>query len=307
MARPIFRSITLISSPYHVGIPGVAVARGPTYLKQQGILKSLQKVGIPISEVELASVENEFSGDIARSFELLRRTSDVIQRAQEEESFPIVLAGNCSASVGVAAGLSQATNQLGKELACVWFDAHDDFNTADSMTSGYFDSMPIAMMAGQCFKAMAQSIPGFTPFDLRRLVHVGMRDVNDIERQRVEEANLSVVWGSTERPVDFEGGLAGYLGEKNLEGQPTLVHVDVDCLDTSIGRANQFAAPGGLLGEDLTGCMSRAASTTAPMALTIASFDPSYEGADNLSEVVIKAVVAFLEELRDSGRLRSPE
>lgn len=306
MARPTFRSITLISSPYHVGIPGVGVAHGPDYLKQDGILESLQQVGIPVNEVELASVENDFSGDIARSFELIRRTSEHVREAHEEQSFPIVLAGNCSASVGVAAGLSHAVEQLGEELACVWFDAHDDFNTPDSLTSGYFDSMPIAMMAGQCFRAMVRSVPGFEPFDLRRLVHVGMRDVNEVERGRVEQAELSVVWGSTEKLVDFEGGLAAYLGEKGLERQPTLVHVDVDCLDTSIGRANQFAAPGGLLGDDLTGCLSRAASTTTPMALTIASFDPRFEGAEKLSGAVIEAVVAFLESLRDLGDLKWP-
>lgn len=262
----------------------------------------LQGLDIPVIEIEVTSVENDFSGDIARSFELLRRTSDLVRKAHEKTSFPIVLSGNCTTSVGVAAGLTQAIKQLDKELACVWFDAHDDFHTPDSLSSGYFDSMPIAMMAGQCFKAMAQSVPGFTPFDLRRLVHVGMRDVSETERQRVVEASLAVVWGNTEKHIDFEGGLAEYLREKSLDDQPTLVHVDVDCLDTSIGRANQVAAPGGLLRADLTGCLSRAASTTMPMELTIASFDPSLEGAGDLAEAVVEAVVTFLQELLCSGK-----
>ena len=34
--------------------------------------------------------------------------------------------------------------------------AHDDFNIPDTVLSGYFDGMPIAIMAGQCWKALIQ-------------------------------------------------------------------------------------------------------------------------------------------------------
>ncbi|PKS12497.1 hypothetical protein jhhlp_000704 [Lomentospora prolificans] len=305
MAHPVFRSITLITSPYHVGVPNIAVARGVTYLSERGILDSIKSLGLSVEETGLASVEKDFEGDISRSFELFRRTSEAVRKAHAKQSFPIVLAGNCSSSVGVAAGLSEANRKLGKDLACVWFDAHDDFNTPDTMSSGYFDSMPIAMLGGLTFKAMVNSVPGFTPLDLKRLVHVGMRDVNDMERQHVEEAKLSVVWGDAEKRVDFEGGLAGYLEEKNLRDQPTYVHFDVDALDTSIGIANQFAAPGGLHEEDIKACLRKIASTTAPMALTVASFDPGFDGADAIAEVAIKAIVAFLQQLRESGRFGS--
>lgn len=303
MSRPNYHSITLIYSPYHVGIPNISVARGPDFLKEEGILKHIQGFGIPVHEIRIPALGAQFHGDIGRSFELFRRTSHLVRKAHEGKSFPIVLAGNCSASVGVAAGLSRATKKLGSDIACVWLDAHADLATTDSLTSGAFDSMPITILAGQCFKAMAQSVPGFTPLDLSRLVYVGLRDVSEFERQRIEEGNLAVIWGSAKTYVDFEGGLSGYLWKMSLEDQPTLVHVDVDCLDVSIGRANHVAAPGGLLRADLIGCLSKVATTTAPMALTIASFDPSLEGAGELAQAIIEGVVAFFQELLRSGRL----
>ena len=119
MACPVFRSITLISSPYHSGVPNVRVARGPTFLKQRGLLDRLRSTELPVNEVEVPSVENEFHGDIARSFELFRRTSELVRQAQEKQFFPVVLAGNCGASVGVAAGLTQAIKKVDGELACV--------------------------------------------------------------------------------------------------------------------------------------------------------------------------------------------
>jgi arginase len=309
MALPSFRSITVILSPYHVGIANKGVGRGPMYLKQRGAINAMRENGIPVHETTVPSVEDELDGEISRSFELFRRTADTVRDAHEASSFPIVFAGNCSASVGVAAGLSDAVDRLaaggssGSGLGCVWFDAHDDFNTPETMTSGYFDSMPIAMLGGLCFRSMLPTVPGFREMDLGRVVHMGMRDVNDIERQHVEEAGLSVVWGgrTSDDSVDFEAGLGRCLAQKGTERQPTLVHVDADSLDTSIGRANGFAAPGGLLREDLQGCLRTVSSKTVPMALTVASLDPGCEGADSVTDVLMACISAFVESLKAKG------
>lgn len=301
----LFRSITLILSPYHVGIANKAVGRGPTHLKQRGLVDAIREKGILIHEVTVPSVEEELDGEITRSFELLRRTSKLVREAHEAASFPVVVAGNCTASVGVLSGLSHAADLYagGEELGCVWFDAHDDFNTPDTMVSGYFDSMPLSIMAGRCFRELVRSVPGFSPLNLERLVHVGMRDVNDVERQHVEEAGFSVVWGDEKTKVDFEAGLGQFLDQKRTEQQPTLVHLDADCLDTSIGKANIFAAPGGLLREDLSACLRTVASKTVPVALTIASFDIGFEGTDSIADTVIEGVSTFIDALKSKGVL----
>lgn len=84
---------------------------------------------------------------------------------------------------------------------------------------------------------------------------------------------------------------------KNLESQPSLVHIDLDSLDTSIGKANRFAAPGGLHEADLRECLSTLADKTVPMSTTIASFDPSFEGADAIADAAIRCVSGFVGSL----------
>ena len=298
-----FRSITLITSPYHVGIRDLAVGAGPSYLKNRGILNAIRSTGISLDEIEVQPVQNDFEGDIARSFEIFRRTSNLVRQAHDNNSFPIILAGNCSSSIGVLSGISNKVRASGEKAACVWFDAHDDFNTPDTMTSGYFDSMPIAMLGNLCFKSLLETVPDYTPLDLKRLIHVGMRDVNDIERRHVEEYDLSVVWGDTEKKIDFDQGLKTLLHEKDLRSQPTMVHFDVDSLDTSIGQANRFAAPGGLSRKDALDCISRVARTTTPMSLTVASIDPSFHVSDSIADVAIEAVVLFTKTLKEKTSL----
>lgn len=74
------------------------------------------------------------------------------------------------------------------------FDAHDDYNTPDTVMSGFFDSQPIAMLAGECWKSLPGTIPGHTPMNLRqKLVHVGMQDFNERKRRRVLFSGFDVV------------------------------------------------------------------------------------------------------------------
>ncbi|KAF5672425.1 arginase [Fusarium heterosporum] len=290
------KSITVISSPFHLGIRNVAVGGGPTALLKAGLVDAIRKQGVTVNQVELEPVD-ELDGDISRLFELLRRTSRTVTQMVRAGSFPIMLAGNCSATVGVQAGVVAA---LDKVPACVWFDAHDDFNTPDVLASGYLDSMPVAMLAGLCWKTLLASIPGFKALDLKRdLVHCGMRDVTDLERSRVAEAGFPVIWGDTSKHVDFEAELCRVLEEKKL-GE-TMVHLDLDALDVSIGNVNKFSAAGGLLEEDLTKCLGMIPDKAKPVSLTVASFDPSFDEHGKIPPVAIRGVVSFVQSLISRG------
>jgi arginase len=189
-----------------------------------------------VHEFEIEPVD-ELDGELAKSFEIFRRTSTLVSQARNSQSFPIVLSGNCSAAVGVSAGLT-STGTRGADLGCVWFDAHDDFHTPDTIASGYGDSMAIAIVAGLCYKKLLQSVPGHQPLALKNLVHVGMRDVTDEEKEMVLDAGFDIIWGSTENKVDFEAGLNRALEQKSLHD--TMVHVDLDSLDASMGMASPW-------------------------------------------------------------------
>jgi arginase family enzyme len=52
---------------------------------------------------------------------------------------PVVLSGDCTAAVAVAAGLQRR----GVDPAVVWFDAHGDLHTPESSASGYPGGMAL--------------------------------------------------------------------------------------------------------------------------------------------------------------------
>jgi arginase len=301
MPTPPLHSVTVIFSPYHVGIRDHAVGAGPGRIREKGLVFKLQKLGIAVHEVEIEPVDG-FDGDIGRSFEVFRRTAKLVTAARDAGSFPIVVSGNCGASVGVLAGLTGSRDLKEKELGCVWFDAHDDFNVPDTVLSGYFDSMGIAIMAGQCWKALSKTMPGYKPLDLKKFVHRGLRDLNDIERSRVAEAGYPVIWGNTESHVDFRGELEQQLDKRSIN--PAMVHVDLDCLDSSVGQVNKFEpAPGGLSEDDLIGCLKMLPAKVDAVSLTIGSFDPVYDKEDKITGIAIRGIISFVSSLLDTGIL----
>jgi arginase len=293
MAPP-FKSITLILSPFHVGKYNEAVGAGPLALVKHGILEAIQSTGFPVSTKNISPVD-DFEGEIGKSFEILRQTAKLVKEAREEKSFPIILAGNCMSSVGVAAGLMPEDGD--EELGCVWFDAHDDYHTAETMVSGYLDGTGVAMMAGETFQALVKTIPGHKPLDLKRFIYCGLRDVTEVETERVKAGGMEVVWGdkNLQKYVNFELELGKAVMKRHLEN--VLVHLDLDVLDLSLGKVNKFSCSGGLSEDDLKSCMARIVSLAFPVSLTLASFDPNLGDEEAISKIAIRAVEHFVQAL----------
>ena len=62
---------------------------------------------------------------------------------------PIFLGGDHSLSAGSIAGISRRAQEKGEELFVLWLDAHSDFHTLDTTTSGNLHGVPMAYVTGR--------------------------------------------------------------------------------------------------------------------------------------------------------------
>ena len=69
------QSVTLIYSPYHVGVLNHEVGAGPNRLRDHGILSALEYLNIDVKQAEVKPIGDAAEGDIGRYFEVLRQTS----------------------------------------------------------------------------------------------------------------------------------------------------------------------------------------------------------------------------------------
>lgn len=288
-------NISIVVSPFHCGRRGGS-GDGPHAILSAGLESELYKLGCSVEIVEVEPVDH-LDGEMAQMFQISRCISNLVSQACRRGCFPLILAGNFSCSVGVAAAICD-TGVSGGDLGCVWFDAHDDIHTPDTITSGYGDSTALSLLTGNCYKRMLHSVLGYQVMKFENFIHVGLRDVDDHERELVRQAELDVVWGGVGN-TGFITELAGKLQDKRL--RDTMVHVDLDCLDSSDGWANKLASCGGLSVDDLAGCLKEVASCTKPTSLTLASFDPSFKGRHKVADAAIHGVKAFLQTLMGDG------
>jgi arginase len=223
-------AISIICAPFHAGARAERVGAGPLRLLDDGIADALSRSGYQVRVTEIGSVDG-FEGEIGRSFEVKRRVARAVAEAGEAGEFPIVLSGNCNVAVGVWSGLGRL------DAGLVWFDAHPDFDTPDEHRSGYLDGMGVATLAGQCWRNLAGSIPGFTPFDLSRLTYCGIRDFEPGQLEKVKASGIAAAVGSKDRPTNYAAALRGQLDRAPF--REAMIHLDLDCLDTSVGMANE--------------------------------------------------------------------
>ena len=257
--------IRLLLVPYDSGQRSVRMGAGPEHLCASGLKEHLAAKGhtVEIEIIEPASAN--WRAEVQTSFELMRAVAKHVRRAREARRFPIVLAGNCNAAIGVLAG-------LGARTGVVWLDAHGDFNTPQTTMSGFLDGMTLATATGRCWAEMARSIDGFEPVPDQAVVLLGARDLDPGEEAAL--ARSKVVRLSAEAAAI---GIRPVLQSLSQEMAQFYLHLDLDALDPAEGRANSYSARGGFSSANLQALLAIIASDLPITALTIAGYDPSFD------------------------------
>ena len=249
----------VIAVPYDLGHKDFRMGLGPAHLLKNA-LPPRQKVSTEQVEVPAASSE------IGTTFRTLGSISKAVENAVQRRWFPLVLAGSCISSVGTLAGLGR------KPVTVIWFDAHGDFNTPETTTTGFLDGMALATATGRCWRNLTAMVEGFERVWEQDVILIGGRDLDPDERELLEGSEI----------VHLE---VGPLGEdlvaqalaKNLDRlKPAHIylHIDLDVLDVEEARVNEYSSPGGLTVEMLVKCIRKVVATGAVVAAAITAYDP---------------------------------
>jgi arginase len=224
--------------------------------------------------------------EIVRVVEADRRLARRVRAAAEDGAFPLVLAGNCNSSLGTVAGLTRDAGALG----VIWFDAHADFDTPDR-SLGFFDGMGLAILTGNGWELLRGTIPGFRPVEEGDVVLVGVRDLEEHQRAPLEAAALRVVPGRSYTSRGFTSALDGL----RLRVSRAYLHVDLDVLDPSEGRANRFAADGGLSLEQLEWAVRAVFEHCDVAAAAITAYDPALDEDGRMARAASRVIAAVTE------------
>ena len=249
------------------------MGRGPAHLLEIGIVEALERSGAEVSVHIVEPSAEAFGAEIAVSFEIQRLVAKQVAEAVGRGAFPVVLAGNCNTAVGTVAGLTKST---GEAPAVCWFDAHGDFNTPDTTTSGFLDGMAVAMVAGRCWQGMTAKVSGFRPVPESRIVMIGARDLDEAEERSLGSSNVRRV------KVEEANSMLADIRAKSV-----YMHVDLDVFDPSVGKANGFAVSGGLTRDEFMAVGAQARKESSIGALAITAYDPSCDEGNTMGRLAV--------------------
>lgn len=274
--------VRLIAVPYDSGVRGWRMGAGPDRLLDSGLVDALRAAGHTVSAEHVELPAGAATAEIAATFALAAQLSDRVRAAHAEGALPIVLAGNCASAIGTLSGLDDSAR------AILWLDAHADLNTPETTRSGFLDGMALAIATGRCWGAMAAAVPGFRPIPDANVCLIGARDLDAAEAALLRASAATVL-----SPADLSTRLTGTLDTLRNCAETVYLHIDLDVLDTSVGRANSFATPGGLLLPLLLELIAAIRSRFHLGAVALTAYDPTCDPDARIAA----AALALLEKI----------
>jgi arginase len=241
----------LIGIPLQDGASRLGCEMGPSALRVANLKGALEELGhevtdignVMISDLPEVSHPNQTVRNLPQIAAWTKLLTDVAYR-ESGEGMPIFMGGDHALSAGTVAGVARHAADMGRPLFVLWLDAHTDFHTLESTTSGNLHGLPAAYYTGQ---------PGFEgylpplshPVDPANLCMIGIRSVDSAEREALKRNAVTV---HDMRTID-EHGVAVLVRRfiEQVEAANGLLHVslDVDFLDPSIAPAVGTTVPGG--------------------------------------------------------------
>lgn len=224
---------------------------GPDAYRAAGLAEALSELGHEVADlgntarvpVSLGTHPNSALKRLDETVGWVKALSEIAFR-QAGDGMLIFMGGDHSLSAGTVSGMARHAAARGRPLFVLWLDAHTDFHTLETTSSGNLHGTPVAYFTGQ---------PGFEgyfpplshPVAPENVCMIGIRSVDPAERKMIVEAGVTIC---DMRMIDEEGiaaPLKRFLARVKAANGLLHVSLDVDFLEPQIAPAVGTTVPGG--------------------------------------------------------------
>jgi arginase len=270
---------------------------GPSAIRYAGLAARLGELGyeyVDLGNVETAVAEATEIGDEHARFlpqikETTQRIAQLVSRAVRDEFVPIVLGGDHSVALGTLAGLRERNGPGG----VIWIDAHGDLNSPESSPSGNVHGMVLAAalgLAGDRFRDEEWGLPALEP---GRVALVGVRSLDEGERELVREHDVKVFTMSDLDRLGVERAIREAL--THVAG-PGFVHVsfDMDAVDPDVAPGVGTPVRGGLSYREAHLAMELVAESGLATSLDVVEVNPVLDRENQTGKLAVELIASAL-------------
>ena len=147
-------------------------------------------------------------------------------------------------------------------MTVIWVDAHPDIHTYNSSVSGNTHGTPLSVVCGLEKRHWGSRID-LPNLDFDQLIYVGIRDIDDFERETIDKYNIKHF--SVDQVVDHIKKMSG----------PIHISFDVDALDPSYVCSTGTKVDDGMHPEEVRVIIEEALVDDKLKSLDVVEFNPS--------------------------------
>jgi arginase len=241
----------LIGAPIDAGQKRPGCLMGPAAYRVAGLSQAISDQGHAVQDwgdlacpkVQAAPCDNPAVHSLDEVLGWTRILSEKVDLALGQNAMPIILGGDHSLALGSVSGAAAFAERNGRPLFLLWLDAHSDFHTPLTTTSGNLHGTPVAYIAGRDGFDAFPPFPAPLPAD--RICLYGIRSVDPAEHAALLDHDIAI---NDMRVLDEHGVVAplrAFLETVRRAGGMLHVSLDVDFLDPAIAPAVGTTVPGG--------------------------------------------------------------
>ncbi|XP_014598729.1 PREDICTED: arginase-2, mitochondrial isoform X2 [Polistes canadensis] len=247
-----YNKVGLIGVPFEKGQQKKGVALGPKVIRDAGLTKELEVLGLDVKDYGDIIYKTVGTGDINNMTHLedvaacTKLLSEQVQKILKDDRCVLTLGGDHSVSVGTIDGHVQAM----EDIAVLWIDAHADLNTNKTSESGNVHGMPVALLTTELSDYWPH-LPGMDwqkpMLSIRNVAYIGLRSVDRYERLVIEKFGIPAFGMEDVERFGIHNTISMALDKIDPYGVKSLhVSFDIDSLDPLEAPSTGTAVRGGL-------------------------------------------------------------
>jgi arginase len=291
------RKAAVIGAALDLGAGRRGVDMGPSAIRYAGLDARIAELGyeyvdhgnVGTAVAEATSVVDEHARFLPQIKETCRHIGELVASATRDGFVPIVLGGDHSVALGTFGGLHEVHGPGG----AIWIDAHGDLNSPETSPSGNVHGMVLAAalgLAGDRFREDGWGLPALAP---GRVALVGVRSLDDGERELLKELDALVFTMSDVDRLGVERAVREALA--HVAG-PGFVHIslDMDAVDPDVAPGVGTPVRGGLSYREAHLVLELIAESGLASSIDVVEVNPILDRENETGKLAVELVASGL-------------
>jgi arginase len=293
-------TVLLIGAPVDSGQRYPGCLMGPAAYRVAGIAQAIRDLGHGVQDwgdavlpaVQAVTCVNPAVHSLAETLGWTEVLASQTAKALAAGGLPIIMGGDHSLALGSVTGAAAHAAAVGRPLFLLWLDAHSDFHTPITTTSGNLHGTPVAYIAG---RTGFEAFPAFpAPLPPQNICLYGIRSVDPAEHAALLTHDIAI---NDMRVLD-ERGIVAPLREflDLVRAQNGMLHVslDVDFLDPSIAPAVGTTVPGGTTFREAHLVMELLHESALVTSLDLVELNPFLDERGKTARLMVDLVASLM-------------